>query len=634
MKRLFLLVMIGLLLFPSHSFANEETVPSGMLVSDVKENVDQIMEKYIGEDIPGASVAIVKDGRILLLEGYGQSDIDKNIPVNPEKTVFEAGSISKLYTWSAVMQLVEQGKLDLHADIRQYLPKNYLNLSFDEKITLLDLMNHTAGFEDKAEKLLTTKPEEIIPLDKFLTNENQPKQVFRPGTVIAYSNYGTSLAGYIIEHVSGQPYTEYMQEHVLSKLHMKNSSFEQRYDSIKNISNHKGHGYEKKGNHFEQKERVYINDAPAGSLNTTAKDMAYFMLAHLDENQTDYQLFNKKETLSMMHEQTYSINPHVPGNAHGFWEGFNGGNRVIGHGGNVVGYTSYLALVPEENFGICILMNVANEASGIRTDLISALIGENEKPKAVSVSKNDKIVEGTYRIARGVYSNFLSFLPVISNDDYIITENEKGGINLKTSYEKEPIHYVETSPLVYERVDDHLTLMDKSGLDMSRMAFEVNGGKVVKMSFGVISDFLPVKALERASTNMILFLACFIVFVLYSFFFLFNFIRRLIKSRKEQVNILSKGYKSTVVLAIIGMVTCLNIILLFVRFITDPFQSLLSLQIHLFINWLLPVMTIICLYFVIRSLKQTGALGKIFQLALTIVSILFSFLLISFHLLF
>lgn len=629
-------MIISLLFLPIHSFASENTVPSGMQVSNVESTVDKIMGKYIGKDIPGAAIAVVKDGEFILLKGYGHANIEKNILVNAEKTVFEAASVSKVYTWSAIMQLVEQGKLDLNEDIKKYLPKNYLKLDFEEAITLLDLMNHTAGFEDKAENLLTTKPEEMIPLNEFLTNKNQPKQVFKPGTVISYSNYGTSLAGFIIECVTGRPFAEYMQAEVLEKLNMTHSTFEQKYDHFTNISNSKSNGYEQQGKQFVGMERVYINDAPAGSLNTTAKDMGHFMLAHLNKNQTGiYQLFEQKETLSTMHKQSYTVNPNLPGAAHGFWERFSGNHRAIEHGGNLIGFTSQLSLVPDKNFGLAILTNVANEATGVRTDLIAALIGEDKEPIQVSKSENDIIVQGNYRMARGIYSNFLSFLPILSNADIKISEHEIGGIHVKIPYEKEPIQYIETAPFLYERLVDNKTILDKSGMDLSRLAFQVdNEQNVLRVTAGVVSDFIPVKLIDRTSTNMILIAVSVIAFIVYTLFFALNFIRRLIKARKGHVPKLSKSYQATAFLASTATIVTLNSMILFVRFTSDLFQSLSPLRIHLFVNWLLPIATIICTYFIIKNLKQATFSGKVTQLLLVLLCIVFSIILFHFRLLF
>ncbi|MBB4825435.1 CubicO group peptidase (beta-lactamase class C family) [Sporosarcina luteola] len=635
MRKLLLCLVIVFLLIPANTFAKEKMLPSGMPIQDVEQTVDSIMEKYIGKDIPGLAIAIVQDGEIILLKGYGQSDIENNKPVDPEKTIFEAASVSKLYTWSAVMQLVEQGKIDLEADIKTYLPEDFLETTFDKKITMLDLMNHTAGFEDKAEHYFIFTPNELLSLDDYLTNEKQPKQVFKPGTNTAYSNYSTTLAGFIVQRVSGQPFEDYMQEHILEKLHMESSSFAQNYEQDKNMMAYKGYGYGKKGDQFEKKPSVYVNEAPAAALNTTASDLAYFMLAHLNQNQTgDYQLFQNKETLLTMHEQSYRSNAQLPGNAHGFWERFNGINRLIEHGGNLIGYTSLLSILPDQNFGLAILTNVEDEASSLRIDLYEALVGNKKESIPISTSANDDLVQGSYRAAKGIYSSFLSIAPIISSD-LKIKKNEGGGIDVSVPGEEQPIHYVETAPFFYERVSDGMSLLDKQGVDVSRMAFEVDSEQnIIKMSFGTATDYLPVKLMDRASTNMLLIVIFLVVCLLYTLFFLFNWIKRVFKSRKGKVAALSTSYRFTAILAGVGLVVFVNNILLFLRTMSDPSQSLAPLRIHLGINWLLPLAIIVCGYFLLKHFKKATLAGKIFQLLLILISILFSLLLMKFHFLY
>ncbi|QTD42948.1 serine hydrolase [Sporosarcina sp. Te-1] len=636
MRKLLFIMVIGFLLMPTNTFAKEKVLPSGMPVEDVEQTVDAIMEKYIGKDIPGVAIAIVQDGEVILLKGYGQSDIEKNIPVDPAKTIFEAASVSKVYTWSAVMQLVEQGKIDLDADIREYLPNDFLKLDFDEKVTMLHLMNHTAGFEEKTEYLFTYDPKDIISLDDYMMNEKQPKQVHKPGAITSYSNYSTALAGYIVQRVSGQPFEEYMQDQVLGKLQMDNSSFKQNWEQMKTTIASKGFGYEKNGDHFETAPNIYVSESPAGSLNTTASDMAKFMLAHLNQQQTgEFQLFQDNETLRTIHDQSYSPNPQMPGNAHGFWERLNGEYRMIEHGGNLLGYTALLSLLPEQNFGLAFLTNVANESSNLRIDLYNALVGDEKKTISVTRSEHDQMVQGTYRVARGVYSNFLSFVPVLGNDsDFKIKKHEKGGINVQTPF-KEEFHYVETAPFFYERVGDDLSLMDKLGLDMSRMAFVMDDKQnVSKMSFGVISDNIPVKIMDRVSTNMVLLSICLVTFILYTLFFVIRLIRRLFKSKNGKASPSSTSYRFTAILAGIGILVFVNLVILFSRFIPDPVQSLAPLKIHIGINWLFPIATLVCGYFILKNLKQTSLAGRIFQILLILVSILFCIFLYHFHFLY
>ncbi|MFD2877709.1 serine hydrolase domain-containing protein [Paenibacillus rhizoplanae] len=187
--------------------------PSGIPLTGLEAFADDYVKEYIGKQTVGASVVMVKDGQVVLSKGYGYADVEQQIPVSPD-TVMEWGSISKLAVWTSVMQLAEQGKLDLNEDIRKLLPEHFLNkLEYDEPITMLHLMNHNAGFEEYMFDMAYQSPEEVRSLEEGLQLA-QPAQIYRPGEVVAYSNYGNSLAAYIVERISGQPYHEYVQEHI------------------------------------------------------------------------------------------------------------------------------------------------------------------------------------------------------------------------------------------------------------------------------------------------------------------------------------------------------------------------------------------------------------------------------------
>lgn len=626
MRKLLFLTIICLFLFPSFSFAESTTVPSGMSTNEVEETVDQIMNKYIGEDknIPGAVIAIVQDGEIILEKGYGMSDIEQQIEVDPKDTVFEAASISKVYTWSAVMQLVEKGEIQLNEDIRAYLPENYLTLTYPDKITMLNLMNHTAGFEDTTEQLLVTDPKKIIPLNDYLSRKyEQPGQVFRPGTVTAYSNYSTSLAGLIIENVSGESFAEYMNTHILEQLDNEKSAFDTDYSHLSHITEHKSKGYLKVNGEFEEVDWGYVNDAPAGALNTTGHDMALFMLAHLGS--PHYQLFEREETLDEMHEQTSDFTK----NAHGFWERSVNGYRILEHGGNSTGFTTQLTLVPEEKFGMALLMNVGEEMSSVRIDLMNHLVGKQVIPDQMSGSKNDEKVEGTYRIARGKYTNFLKLLPIIGNSDVTVKQHQSGGITLQTATDPEPIHYIETENLVYARAEDTITLMDQAGMDTSRVSFKLDEqGKIIKMTYGVVSDFLPVHIKDRADVNIIVILVSLLTFFIYV---IVNFIQWIRRKRKKLES--PHTFPTTTLLAGAGLLVGINTIVLFSRFIQDPFQELATLQVHLWINYLLPIGFIMCGYFMIKQWKATTALRNGLRIFLMLISLVFILFLVHFHLL-
>lgn len=211
----FLHILLLSLCFPNTFSAAENTTPSGIPIEELEEFVDDYAEEYIGNTVAGAVIIVIKDNQIVLSKGYGFSDIENQIPMDPEITVLEWGSIAKLFVWVSAMQLAEQGELDLEEDIRSYLPEDFLTkLNFDEQpITMLNLMHHNAGFEEYIFDLLFDSPEHLVSLEESLKLA-EPKQVYKPGKVVAYSNYSTSLAAYIIEGITGQPFYEYVDEHI------------------------------------------------------------------------------------------------------------------------------------------------------------------------------------------------------------------------------------------------------------------------------------------------------------------------------------------------------------------------------------------------------------------------------------
>ena len=214
---------------------------------------------------------MLKDNQVVLSKGYGYADIEKKIEVNPENTVFEWGSVSKLFVWTSVMQLVEQGKLDLKEDIRTYLPEGFLTkLKYDEPITLLNLMHHNAGFEEYVFDLGYGEPDKVKSLEEGL-KMSEPRQVYKPGEVVAYSNFGTALAGFIVEQVTGQEFYQYMQENIFAKIGNKDTSIHPTWSDKPELIENKAAGYRLVGSsQFEELIWFYVSMYPAGSANGPA----------------------------------------------------------------------------------------------------------------------------------------------------------------------------------------------------------------------------------------------------------------------------------------------------------------------------------------------------------------------------
>src|ERR1017187_3254186 len=209
---------------PSPAAASSDT--HALTADDLAAFSDSILPFQLKqENIAGAVIIVVKDGKVLFQKGYGYADVAKKTPVTPDGTLFRPGSISKLFTWTAVMQLVEQGKLDLDRDINDYLDVK-IPATYPKPITLRNLMTHTPGFEEAVKDLIVTSGSMMIPLQSYVST-HMPQRVYAPGTTPAYSNYGATLAGYIVQRVSGMPFDDYVEKNIFVPLGMSNTTFQQ-----------------------------------------------------------------------------------------------------------------------------------------------------------------------------------------------------------------------------------------------------------------------------------------------------------------------------------------------------------------------------------------------------------------------
>jgi CubicO group peptidase (beta-lactamase class C family) len=312
------------------------------------------MTDYVeNENIPNAVIALVTRDDIHLLEGYGYADMEHNIPVHPERHLFRVGSVAKLFTWAAVMQLYEQGMVDLDKDINTYLD---IDLNFKikykteepEPITLNHLLSHTAGFENILENLFLFAP--LPPLHDYLL-QRLPARIFPPGEVIAYSNYGSTLAGYIVEQISGMSFEEYVEIHIFEPLGMQNSSFRQPLPD--ELEAWMVNAYRWVDGEFLPGKFEHM-PSPAGGISTSALDMALFMKANLNQGLNSFGSFMQPETLSKMHSTLFKYHPLTGGMAHGFMEFTINGQRVLLHGGSSSIFDAGLYLFPDIETGLLI----------------------------------------------------------------------------------------------------------------------------------------------------------------------------------------------------------------------------------------------------------------------------------------
>ena len=386
------------------------TRPHEMTPSDVEAFLDGIVPQQLQrEDIAGAVIVIVKNGTVLFAKGYGYADVKSRVPVSPTSTLFRPGSISKTFTWTAIMQLVEQGKIKLDADVNDYLDFQVPH-TFGRPVTVRNLMTHTPGFEEVVKGLMASRPDELPSLQAFVTT-HRPNQIFAPGTVPAYSNYGADLAGYIVQRVSGLPFEEYVQQNIFKPLGIAHATFmEPLPDRLKPMMSN---GYELASEDPKPFELAPPNPAPDGSLSITGADMAPFMIAHLQNGRYENAQILQPQTVEMMHARQFSMDPAVNGMALGFYEENRNGLRIIGHGGDLQYFHSDMHLIPSEGLGFFVSYNSLGKGDlDVRTTLWPAFLDRYfpyQEPTNKPVADVDS-VPGNYLASRRAQTTILRAL--------------------------------------------------------------------------------------------------------------------------------------------------------------------------------------------------------------------------------
>lgn len=313
------------------------------------------METY---HIPGATISVVKDGELLFAKGYGYSNLEKREPVMANKTLFRIGSISKVFTWTAVMQLAEAGRLDINADVNTYLTNLTIPDTYPDPITPAHLMTHSAGFEGRGGGLVGTA-EDIEPLGEGLA-DFIPARVRPPGELAGYSNYGTALAAHIVEEVSGMPFDDYIEKNIYGPLEMEHSTFRQPLPP--ELIHDRAVGYTYDGNGYRAHSFQYFSgiEPPAGAMSTTSTDMANFMIMHLNDGRYKDQNILQPDTAREMHRRQFTHDPRINGMCYGFFEDDLNGLRIVKHGGWTALFYSQLVLLPHEDVGLFVSFNGGN----------------------------------------------------------------------------------------------------------------------------------------------------------------------------------------------------------------------------------------------------------------------------------
>lgn len=428
--------------------------------------IDGIMAAHAeSHNFPGASFALVKDGEVKIAKGYGYKDIEQKT-MNTADTLFRPGSISKLFTWVSVMQQVERGNIDLNADVNIYLKEFQLDNSTFGPITMMDIFSHTPGTEDGGIGFLMEKePKDIMPLAEAL-KKHMPARIWKEGTESSYSNWATTLAGYIVQEVSGVPFLDYVEQNIFQPLGMSSSSFREPLPD--NIAGQMASGYEYKNGHWQKYQFEIIGSfAPAGALSSSAHDMARFMIAIMNGGELEGQRILKQETVDEMLSPTFRANENLPGFAHGFYYNDYNDITMVGHGGDTIAFHSDLMMYLKDGLGIYVSYNAPGGATA-RDKLVQAIVDKlypatYSEPVGMNGYKERAAkFAGNYRYNRHSYTKTEK---AITGMGLTSVSPTKDGTILVTNGANS-VEYIEVSENVFKRLGKPGTVvfdMDDSG---------------------------------------------------------------------------------------------------------------------------------------------------------------------------
>jgi CubicO group peptidase (beta-lactamase class C family) len=471
-------------------------IGAGALETFTDATIQDQLEEY---HIAGAEVSIVQHGKIELAKGYGYADVPTQLPVNPDETIFRIGSTSKLFIWTAVMQLAEQGKIDLSADINTYLPDFQIPATYPDPITMLNLLSHNSGFEERATGTEAINPDQIISLHGYLARY-MPDRVRPAGEMTAYSNYGAALAGYIVEAVSGLPFEQYIQTKIFQPLSMNHSTFSQPLPSP--LDAHLAVSYSYDGQ-FIPGSFTYVSPYPAASMSTTARDMANFMIAHLQDGQFEKNQILKPETVQLMHSHLFTNDDRLDGVAYGFFEETINGERILWHSGDIGNWHSILAIIPAQNLGFFVGFN-SNEGFPAVNEFYYAFMNtffpaENisDPPVVEGTLNNPNDLVGSYRSTRSIFNHVerIAQFPGITSIQVTVNPDKSLSISGASFYEK--------GFLAYTSQDGTNTLI-----------FHQDGnGRITHMQFNgnPLSVYERVSWYETPAFNLLAFVVCLVL---------------------------------------------------------------------------------------------------------------------------
>lgn len=431
---------------------------------DLEELVNGIVEKKMAEcRAPGAAVVVVKDGARVFSKAYGYANLEKRVPVDIDRTRFCLASITKTFTATAVMQLVEKGTIDLDADVNRYLGDPHLPDTYPEPVTLAQLLTHTSGIEHSLLGMGTFSDSDRLSLDQHLSSHRSAR-VMPPGRLFTYSNRNYTWVGRLVEVVAHMPFERYLEAYVLRPLSMNCTGFELPPHPDTELAI----GYRLENEKASAWPFPHLNDFPAGGLLSTGTDMALFMLAHLQQGSLGEARILEQRSIRRMHERRHTFHPALAGMTLGFMEERQAGRRALTHEGFMAGFTSFLFLVPDARLGVFTVTNGGSEECSLVHDLPWAILDHYVPPASANtppIAKPNlpdraRRLVGTYRsveYARTTFEKASVLLGAVR--EARVNAAPDGSLMIRGH------RYVEVEPLVFDREDRKARIAFQEGID-------------------------------------------------------------------------------------------------------------------------------------------------------------------------
>ncbi|WP_340104267.1 serine hydrolase domain-containing protein [Rhodohalobacter sp. 8-1] len=387
---------------------------------ELSEFIDGIVAAQRREhQLSALAVSVLHNDSLFFSSGYGLADIESERPAEADQTLFRIGSVSKTYTWTAVMILVERGLLDLDRNVNEYLSEVQIEEAFDEPVTMRHLMSHRAGFEDSIQ--LFAVADDDPRTRSQLLSDHQPKRVFPPGVRTSYSNWGAALAAQIVEDVAEVPFEVLLREDILDPLGLENTITDLPAEMNENDNVNLATGYKPDRGALDIQNYLQLGAYwPAGGMAATAADMARWMQFHLNGGELDGVRLLSSSTHEQMWTRAFNDRPNGADVAHGFQDRPYRGVRMIGHSGGTAAFLTNMIMVPELNLGIFLSQNSAESSSAIfhlPELIIDQIRGYTYQPLLVKESTGDELEDmaGTYLNNRRVLSTFAAVMGLSSS---------------------------------------------------------------------------------------------------------------------------------------------------------------------------------------------------------------------------